>query len=141
MTISISNIDGDFHFRAQNEEGIVVNMDGSPAIGGHNQGMRPMQLLLSSLGGCTGIDVVMILKKQKQEFNSFNIKVNGDREQGQDASVFEKIHIEFSMRGDVDGDKLKRAVQLSMDKYCSVAKTLEKTAKIDYSIILNDQTL
>lgn len=131
-------MDGNFHFRAENEEGNLVDMDGSSAIGGMNKGMRPMQLLLSGLGGCAGIDVVMILKKQKQEFSSFKINIDGRREEGKEPSLFEKILVEFNLRGKIDADKLKRAVELSMDKYCSVAKTLEKTANIQYRIILND---
>jgi len=121
---------------ALNEEGISVEMDGSPEIGGEGKGMRPMQLLLTSLGGCSSIDVLLILKKQKQVVEEFEVIVEGDREKIRDYSIFKTITLHFKIKGNVDLAKVEKAVQLSMEKYCSVAKTLEPTAKITYKITL-----
>lgn len=137
MKISIKRIDEDFNMEAVNDEGASLLMDASPDIGGHGKGLRPMQLLLSALGGCSAIDVILILKKQKQNIESFEIEVDGDREKTGDVSLFKNIVLHFKIKGKVSKDKAERAVQLSVDKYCSVAKTLEATAKITYKVSVN----
>lgn len=137
MRINIKRIDDDFKMEAVNEDGNSLLMDASPDIGGHGKGMRPMQLLLSALGGCSAIDVILILKKQKQEIESFEIEVDGDREKTGDISLFKNIVLHFKIKGKVDKDKAERAAQLSVEKYCSVAKTLEPTAKITYKVSVN----
>ena len=137
MKINIKRLDDAFNFEASNEEGNKILMDGSPEIGGHNKGMRPMQMLLAALGGCSGIDIVLILKKQKQEIESFEIEVEGEREKIEEYSLFRNITLHFKFKGKVDQDKAERAVQLSVDKYCSVAKTLEPTAKINYKVTIS----
>ncbi|MEO6301807.1 MAG: OsmC family protein [Bacteroidia bacterium] len=137
MKINIKRIDDDFKMEAVNEEGNTLLMDGALDIGGHGQGMRPMQLLLSALGGCSAIDVILILKKQKQEITSFEIEVDGDREKIADYSLFSDIILHFKIKGKVDKDKAERAVKLSVEKYCSVSKTLEPTAKITYKVTVN----
>lgn len=135
MRVSVKRIDADYHMEAVNDTGNVVLLDGNPEIGGHNLGARPMQLILMGLGGCSSIDMISILRKQKQEIDSLEVIVNGEREPGAIPAVFTKIHIEFHIGGDVDRDKAQRAAALSMEKYCSVAKMLEKTAEISYEII------
>jgi putative redox protein len=137
MRIHIKKIDDDFKMEAVNEDGNSLLMDASPDIGGHGKGMRPMQLLLSALGGCSAIDMILILKKQKQEIESFEIEVDGDREKTGDVSLFKTILVHFKIKGKVDKDKAERAAQLSVEKYCSVAKTLEPTAKITYKVTVN----
>ncbi len=137
MRIELVRKNDQVHFEARNEEGIVIQIDGSPAIGGQNLGVRPMQMLLMALGGCSGIDTVSILKKQRQEIESFEISIDGEREQGKEPALFETIHVIFKLKGKIDIDKAQKAVSLSMDKYCSVAKTLEKTARITYEVQVN----
>ncbi len=137
MKINIKRIDDDFKMEAINEDGNSLLMDASPDIGGHGKGMRPMQLLLSALGGCSAIDVILILKKQKQEIESFEIEVDGDREKTEEVSLYRNIILHFKIKGKVDKDKAERAAQLSVEKYCSVAKTLEPTAKITYKVTVN----
>ena len=137
MKINIERIDNDFNLKATNEEGASLLMDAAQDIGGHNKGMRPMQLLLAALGGCGAIDLILILKKQKQTIESFEIEVDGDREKTGDVSLFKNITLHFKIKGQVDKDKAERAVQLSVEKYCSVAKTLEPTAKINYKVTVN----
>ncbi len=137
MKINIKRINDDFKMEAVNEEGASLVMDAAKDIGGNDEGLRPMQLLLSALGGCSAIDVILILKKQKQVIESFEIEVDGEREKTGDVSLFRKIVLHFKIKGDIDKDKAERAVQLSVDKYCSVAKTLEPTAKITYKVTVN----
>jgi putative redox protein len=139
MKIKLKRIDHDFNIEATNEDGNSVLIDGSKEIGGHGKGLRPMQLLLAALGGCSTIDIIAILRKQKQELESIEIEVNGDREPVgvEGYSLFKTIEVHFKLKGKVDKDKVERAVKLSMEKYCSVTKTLEPTAKITYKITLN----
>jgi putative redox protein len=80
MKINVKRLNDNFHMEATNEEGNALQMDGSPDIGGEGKGMRPMQLLLAGIGGCSAIDVILILKKQKQVIESFEVEVEGERE-------------------------------------------------------------
>ncbi len=137
MKINIKRIDDDFNMEAVNEDGNSLLMDGSPDIGGHGKGMRPMQLLLAAVGGCSAIDVILILKKQKQIIESFEIEVEGEREKIEDYSLFRDIVLHFKIKGKVDQDKAERAAKLSVEKYCSVSKILEPTAKITYKVSVN----
>lgn len=137
MKINIKRIDNDFNMEAVNSDGNTILMDGSNEIGGHGKGMRPMQLLLTAVGGCSAIDVIMILKKQKQNIKSFEVEVEGEREKIEEYSLFRDIVLHFKIKGDVDFDKAERAVKLSLEKYCSVSKTLEPTAKISYKLTVN----
>ncbi len=139
--VKIKRVSGDFHLEAINESGNTVQMDGSSKIGGENKGVRPMELLLMALGGCSTIDVVSILNKMKQTLSDIQIEIDGEREEGTEPSLFKKIEVKFICKGEVEIEKLKRAVSLSMDKYCSVAKTLEKTAEIRYAIELNNELI
>lgn len=132
MKIVLNRINDKVQLEAKNEEGRAITMDGSEAIGGENLGMRPMQVLLASLGGCSSMDVLSILAKQRQEVGFYEVVVDGEREAGKEPSLFKTIHVHFKVGGAVDEEKLKRAIELSMTKYCSVAKTLEPTAKISY---------
>lgn len=137
MKINIKRIDDAFNLEAVNEEGNTLLMDGSVDIGGGNKGMRPMQLLLSALGGCSAMDVLVILKKQKQLVENFEIEVEGEREKIEDYSLFKNICLHFKISGKVEEDKATKAIQLSLEKYCSVAKTLEPTAKITCKLTIN----
>ena len=143
MKIALKRIDDAFHFEARNEDGLTVQMDAAVKIGGHNKGVRPTQLLLMSLAGCSGIDIINILKKQKQEIDDFQVEVEGEQENIQDAAkVFTDITLRFLLKGNIEPQKVKRAVELSMEKYCSVEKTLRLAgAKIVYQIFLNGESL
>ncbi len=134
IKIELNRLNDAFHFEAQNEDGNKVQIDASPEIGGTNQGMRPMQMLLAAMGGCSSIDVVNILKKQKQNLRDIKVTVTGEREAGAIPSLYTEVHAHFKLFGPLDKDKAEKAVSLSVEKYCSVAKTLEKTAKVTYSV-------
>lgn len=133
IKIELNRLNDAFHFEASNENGNSVHIDASPDIGGTNQGMRPMQMLLAAMGGCSAIDIVNILKKQKQDLQDIKVTVTGEREQGAVPSLFTEVHAHYKLIGNLDKDKADKAVTLSVEKYCSVAKTLEKTAKVTYS--------
>lgn len=136
VKVSLERVNDAFHFRAQNEDRHVIDLDASPEIGGQNKGFRPMQLLLAAVGSCSAIDIVSILKKQKQQVTSFDIEVDADRQNVEEHSVYKTIHLHFILGGPIDPDKAERAVRLSVDKYCSVAKALEATSAITYSITI-----
>ncbi len=137
MKINVKRLNDNFHLEARNEDGNSIQMDSSPEIGGEGKGMRPRQLLLAALGGCSAIDVILILKKQKQEITDFDVEVEGESEKVEDYSLFRDICLHFKIKGKVDLDKAERAAKLSIEKYCSVSKTLEPTAKITFKVTVN----
>lgn len=137
MKINIKRLGENFNLEATNEDGRSFLMDASEDIGGENKGLRPMQVLLSSLGGCSAIDVILILKKQKQVIEDFEIELTGGRETKGDYSLFTDITLHFKLKGNLELSKVERAVELSLEKYCSVAKTLEPTARITHKITLS----
>ncbi len=136
MKITINKLDDEKHMEARNEEGGVIRMDGTRNIGGLEGGMSPMQLLLAGIGGCSTIDIIGILKKQKQELEDIKVEVDGDRQKKGTYSEFTTIHLNFILKGDLDPKKVERAINLSIDKYCSVSKALEKTSKITHSFTI-----
>jgi len=133
MKISIQRLNDAVHMEAKNEDGVSLQMDGTGEIGGINGGFRPMQMLLAAAGGCSAIDVVGILKKQRQNPDDLKIEVTGERVNVKEYSEFKSINIHFILKGDLDEKKVARAIDLSLNKYCSVSKTLEKTANITSS--------
>jgi len=133
MKISIQRLNDAVHMEAKNEDGVTLQMDGTGEIGGINGGFRPMQMLLAAAGGCSAIDVVGILKKQRQNPDDLKIEVTGERVNVKEYSEFKSINIHFILKGDLDEKKVARAIDLSLTKYCSVSKTLEKTANITSS--------
>jgi putative redox protein len=137
-TIEISRLSGDFGFEAKDENGHTVLMDSSPESGGQNFGVRPMQILLMGLGGCSAIDVISILKKQRQNVVDYKMVVKGEREAGKEPSLWKEVDLEFHIYGDVDQDKAERAVELSVNKYCSVAATLKFAgADVKYEVFVH----
>jgi putative redox protein len=133
MKVEINRLNDGFWLEAVNETSNTIHLDASPDIGGTGHGFRPMQLLLASLGGCSAIDIISILKKQKQPLEDIKITVTGEREKDVVPSLFTEVHTHFTLYGNLDPDKVRKAVSLSADKYCSVARTLEKTAKVTHS--------
>jgi putative redox protein len=139
MRIDLEQVDDAFNFKAMDENGHSVMMDAGVDIGGHNNGVRPMQMLLMGLGGCAAIDIVLILKKQRQEVDSFKISIDGERETGKDINLWKEVKLHFKLKGKIDLKKAERAVSLSVEKYCSVSKTLEMAgANISFHVSVND---
>lgn len=133
MKITIQKLDGEEHMEASNESGGKIRMDGTNSIGGLEGGLSPMQLLLAGIGGCSAIDIVGILEKQKQDLQDLKVVVDGDRQKKETYSEYTTIHLNFIFTGDLDKRKVERAINLSLNKYCSVSKTLEKTSGITHS--------
>jgi putative redox protein len=139
MKIRLNRKNKAYHFEAKNEDGAVLHMDAGPAIGGENKGFRPMQLLIAAIGGCSAIDIGLILGKQKQVIEDFRIDIDAERETGKEPALWKKVHIKFMLKGQIEYDKAKRAVDLSMQKYCSVSATLEKAgAELTWEVELVD---
>ncbi len=141
MKIEFKRINDAYLMEAVNENGNTTLTDGSPDIGGSNLAMRPMQLMLVGLGSCSSIDVIHLLQKQRQELRDIQLSVTAEREEGVVPSLFTAIHIHYKLFGPIDPKKAERAISLSVEKYCSVGKLLEKTATItwDFEIIPMDE--
>ncbi|CAN5838639.1 OsmC family protein [soil metagenome] len=133
MRVELQRVNDAFHFEAVGSAGVKVHLDSSPDSGGQNLGARPMEMVLMGLGGCSAIDIILILEKQRQKVQDFRITIDGERAQGVIPAVFTTIHLHYTLTGELDEKKVKRAVELSMEKYCSVSAMLNKTATITYS--------
>ena len=138
MKVKIKRVNENVHFQGFGSSKIPVNVDGSPEIGGKNLGVRPMELVLIGLGTCGAMDIDSILKKQKQGLQDFCIEVDGERDYDQTPAVFTYINIHFIFIGNLDRNKVEKAVSLSMEKYCSVSAMLENTVNITYSFTINE---
>lgn len=129
----------DYGMTVTDAKGHTIKIDIPADQGGHGNGFRPMQTMLAALCGCSSVDVVSILKKQRQPLEDLVIKVDGERQHGVEPALWEKIHLLFQLKGDVDPAKANRAVQLSMEKYCSVAETLRRAgADISWEVMVNE---
>ncbi len=138
IKIELNRLNDAFHFSAENDSGNAVHLDASPDIGGTGQGMRPMQMLLSAMGACSAIDIINILKKQRQELRDLKITVTGERQADAIPSLYQSVHAHFRFFGDLDAQKVEKAINLSIEKYCSVSRTLELAgAKITHSFEIN----
>ena len=119
-------------FEATNSDGNTAIIDGPPALGGQNEGVRPMEMVLMGLAGCSSMDLLLILGKQRQNPQEIDVTIRGTRVDAVPA-VYSDIHMHFDVSGEVSEKKLQKAVELSVDKYCSVVKMLEPTVKITHS--------
>ncbi len=127
--IKLKRLSG-FRCELSNSLGKTAIIDGSKSIGGTEDGLRPMELLLMGLAGCSGFDVLSILQKGRQDVRDFEVTVKGERAETVPA-VFTRILVHYEVSGPVELAKLERAVSLSLEKYCSVSAMLGKTAKIE----------
>ncbi len=132
VKISQERVSGLYHLKTVNAEGKSLETDGSPSIGGSGQGMRPMELLLAALGSCSTIDVLLILKKQRQNLTDIKVDITAERVKVKRHSEFKHIHLDFTLTGDVKPEKAKKAIELSLEEYCSVAMALKKLSEITY---------
>jgi putative redox protein len=128
---------GDMAFEASINDHKVL-FDAAPAVGGKNAGPRPKPFLMASLAGCTGMDVVSILKKMKVEISSFNLKVEGDLTE-EHPKMYTSMHLVYEFTGkDLPLDKITHAIELSQEKYCGVSATLKKAIDITYEIQIHE---
>lgn len=138
ITVELSREQLDYGFVATDAHHHEVKMDTSPETGGKNYGFRPMQMLLAALAGCSAIDVISILNKQRQTVSDYRMKVRGERQAGVEPSLWRTIEVSFYLFGTIDEIKAQRAAALSMEKYCSVAATLRAAgATISWTVTVN----
>lgn len=129
---------GGMAFDIQTGSGHSVRIDGPPDLGGENTGPRPMEMLLTALGSCSAVDVVHILRRSRADVTDCRVVVTGKRAET-DPKVFTDINMEFVIAGNALRDKLvERAVNLSAEKYCSVARMLEASCKLTHSWRMED---
>lgn len=138
MEINLIRKNDKFNFEAENAVGQTVVLDANPAIGGEGKGFRPMEMLLVGLGGCSGIDVVNVLTKQKEVLNDIKIKITASRKEDEVPAIFEAINIHFDLYGNLNTQKVERALDLTFDKYCSVSNILGRSATIDFSYTIHN---
>jgi len=124
-------------FRAENEEGNTLYIDGAPSIGGENKGFRPMQVVLSALAGCSLMDLVTIIEKSRMKLKDIRVSDVGNRADAIPA-VFTDIRLHYDLYGKLDRDKVERALDLAVNKYCSVGAMIEKSAKITYTYTIHE---
>jgi putative redox protein len=129
----------DMQFSGAASSGHTLIMDADDESGGHNAGFRPMELLLVSFGGCTGMDVISILRRKKQNVSGLEINVKGEKSDT-DPKIYKEIHLEYVVKGrDVEKRAVERAIDLSMEKYCSVGATLARAGTITHSYRIVEQ--
>ena len=136
MRIKLKNISNS-HSIIKNETGNSISIDNKSVES--PKGVSPMELLLMGVAGCSSIDIISILNKQKQSFDDLTIEVKGEREKVDLPALFKKIHADVKFIGNIDHNKAFRACKLSFTKYCSVSKTLEATAEITFSVYVNEK--
>lgn len=120
-------------FIAETGSGHLVAMDGAADAGGRNLAPRPMELVLAGAGGCTSFDVVLILRRGRQDVTGCEVKLKAERAET-DPKVFTRIHFHFTVRGrNLKADAVERAIKLSAEKYCSASIMLGKTAEMTHS--------
>ena len=130
IRIELQRTSGNYSFNARDSMGHLLQTDSSKENGGDDNGFRPMQLMLAALGSCSAIDMVSILQKQKQIISNLKIIIEGEREQDVIPSLWKNIQVHFELSGNLNLDKAKRAAELSIEKYCSVAETLRRGGTI-----------
>ncbi|NNF03873.1 MAG: OsmC family protein [Rhodothermales bacterium] len=136
--VRLDRVNDAFHFRSKNVWGHTVDVDDSGAYDeGHGSGTGPMELLLVAVGTCSAFDIVSILQKARQDIKSFGISVDGEKPVGTAPSLYRTIRLMYELEGELDEKKVRRAIELSLQKYCSVSRTLAPTARIEYSFTIN----
>jgi putative redox protein len=124
----------DVMFVGESGSGHSVVMDGAPEAGGRNLGVRPMEMMLLGLGGCSAFDVVLILKRGREKVTDCVVEMDADRAET-DPKVFTNVRMHYIVSGrGLDAKKVERAVQLSADKYCSASTMFAKTARLEHTI-------
>ena len=140
MKITLNRINDDYLFECKNAAGNSILLDNLSASE-NSKGVSPMESLLMAVAGCSGIDMVSILKKQRQEITDFKAEVEGERVQVDEAKPFKTILVKFFVAGKIDPKKAERAASLSFEKYCSVSKTLEPNVTVNYEVYVNGEKI
>ena len=139
MKVYLNRINSDYLFEAKGASGIPVMIDNK--TGEEVNGSSPMELLLMGVGGCSAIDIISILRKQKLEIDSYKVEVEGKREEVSGAKPFKAMIVNVYLEGEIPPEKALRAAKLSFEKYCSVSITIQAGVDISYKVILNGEGL
>ncbi len=139
MTVHIERINDHFLMEAKGESGVPLLMDNSTVK--NVQGNSPMELLLMGVGGCSAIDIIHILKKQRQTIKTYKVEIDGETQSILEAKPFKAMHLKIYLEGDIPAEKVIRAAAMSFEKYCSVSITLQATVKIEYQLFLNGENI
>lgn len=134
MKITLKRIDEDYHFELQNERGHKVYLDNRAEFGGQDLAPSPMEFLLMGVAGCSAIDIISILKKQRQVVTNYFAEVEGVRVPIEEAKPFKDIKVTIFLEGEISVEKAQKAAQLSFEKYCSVSKTFAPSVEINYQV-------
>ena len=135
MKINLCRLNANFLFEGYNEQGNKIKLDNTTLP--QAEGASPMEAVLMAVAGCSGIDIIAILKKQRQQITNFSIEVEGERMQVDEAKPSKSIHLKFIIDGEVEPRKALKAAELSFEKYCSVSKSLNPDIKISYEAVIN----
>jgi putative redox protein len=139
MKVNIERINDDFLMEAKGASGIPLLMDNTSVE--NVQGTSPMEMLLMGVGGCSAIDIIHILKKQRQTIDSYSVEIEGETLDLQDAKPFKAMDLKIYLEGNIPADKVIRAAALSFEKYCSVSITMQKSVEIKYQLFLNGENI
>ena len=137
MKITLNRINDDYLFECTNAAGNKIILDNTSQPDA--KGVSPMETVLMAVAGCSGIDIVSILKKQRQVIEGFSAEVEGERIQVDEAKPFKSILVKFFLQGVIDPKKALKAAELSFEKYCSVSKTLEPNVTVSYEVFVNKE--
>ena len=139
MSIKVEWRQEGYQFEAENTVGGKIRMDGDGVLQGIEGGIAPFELLLAGVGACSAVDVLMILQKQRQTIKSLVVQVEPEKIKNEIGySEYKSIHMHYTLVGAIDQAKAEKALKLSVEKYCSVSKALEKASKISYSVEIKD---
>jgi putative redox protein len=133
MKITLRRINKAVLFEAQNERGHTVLVEGGASLGGENQAPSPTEYLVISQAACTAMDIVELLKKMRQPLDHLEIETEGKRAEDQIPKVFTGIHLHYKLYGNIKPSKAEKAINMSIDKYCTVSKMIENVTRITYS--------
>jgi len=139
MKVTLDRINKDFLFEAKGGNNVSVFIDNK--TNEVVKGASPMELVLMAVGSCNAIDIIYVLKKQRQEIQSYSVEVEGERLEGPAAKPFKSIHVTVYLEGNIAEEKAKRAASLSFEKYCSVSLTLAGCVEVTYQIVLNGEKI
>lgn len=138
MKIKLKRVDDAYRLQATSPRGDIMHTDGSAAIGAGENGWRPMETLLVSLAGCSAIDVISILTKQRQRITDFEIEIEGDKKEGGPPTPYEAIRIHYKLKGDIKSAKMEKAIELTSSKYCSVYFSLHPDIAVSYTFEIEE---
>jgi len=124
----------DMEFDSTTSSGHIIKLDAAEDVGGHDKGPRPKELLLNGLGGCTGMDVIAILRKMKSLPDHFRVEITSELTE-EHPRIFKTIKMKYIFSGNIDQEKIIKAVGLSQEKYCGVTAILKESAELTYEIV------